>query len=36
MDGENIEGVIIAKVELELSRKIAESPPQYAEGNSGS
>jgi len=26
MDGENIEGIIVAKEELELSRKIAERP----------
>jgi C4-dicarboxylate-specific signal transduction histidine kinase len=36
MDSENIEGVIVVQVELDLSRKIAQSPSQHAVANSGS
>ena len=36
MNGENIQSVIVVKEELELSRKIADSPTYDAKRNSSS
>jgi hypothetical protein len=36
MNGENIQSIIVVKNELDLGRKIADSPPNNTEGNGGS
>jgi len=36
MNGENIQSVIVVKEELELGRKIADSPTHNTEANGGS
>jgi hypothetical protein len=36
MNGENIQSIIVVEEELDLGRKIANSPPNHTEGNGGS